>query len=286
MIGTEYLGSRKGIGGLSLGSLSGLMVPNAGWTPERISSLYRWLDIGGGTGMYSDAGTAPAILNGQVYRLAARNDPAKYLDQSISSKQPLLKQGANGIWYLEPDGTDDFLQTTSGTLSQVNTIAFVWIPSGAAAPNNNAERVVDGGSGTRQLIDGNGLGGSKTWQYYAGTSVINSGSSYTNGLPYRVIAEFNGASTKLIVNGTDVATGSTPGSTGITGLTLFTDNAGSTSTAAAGKLMQYCDFSTALSASEKLDLDAWLLTQIPTQYPGIRDSFGAVSFSENTFGGL
>lgn len=77
------------------------------WTPASLSSLVAWFDPSYGT--YSDAGTTPAVVGDPVYRWVSRNSGSIYAEQATLANRPILRQGANGKYYLEFDGTNDRL---------------------------------------------------------------------------------------------------------------------------------------------------------------------------------
>lgn len=97
------MGALTGLSGLS--GLSGLVgsgiVP---FTPAQLTGLWAWFDPSFGT--YSDAGITPANVGDPVYRHVSRNDPLIYVEQATIGNRPVLRQGANGKYFLEH--TSDF----------------------------------------------------------------------------------------------------------------------------------------------------------------------------------
>lgn len=71
-----------------------------------------WLDFGDLTTMFQDAaGTIPAVENNQVALIRDKSGRGNHVTQSGSNRPILRRTGA--VWYLEFDGTDDYLQTPS-----------------------------------------------------------------------------------------------------------------------------------------------------------------------------
>lgn len=92
------------------------------WTPASLSSLALWFDPHPSAGcIWSDAGTTLAVAGDPVYRWKATN-AATYVQQTTLANRPILRQGANGKYYLEFDGVNDYLSITG--LSNIDCTNF------------------------------------------------------------------------------------------------------------------------------------------------------------------
>lgn len=82
-----------------------------------------WLDFGDLTTMFQDAaGTIPAIENNQVALIRDKSGRGNHVTQSGSNRPILRRTGA--VWYLEFDGTDDYLQTASLDFTGTNKVTL------------------------------------------------------------------------------------------------------------------------------------------------------------------
>lgn len=74
-----------------------------------------WLDPSDFSSMFQDtAGTTPVTATGQsVARINDKSGRGNHFTQSTAGSRPVLQQDGNGKYYLDFDGTDDFLQSTS-----------------------------------------------------------------------------------------------------------------------------------------------------------------------------
>lgn len=225
------------------------------WTPLELASIQDLYD--GDYKAYTDDGTTLADDTDPVKRWVNRVNESQYLEQTTLGLRPLYGIGANGVGYLESDGTDDIMtRSFGGTVSQPTTVFLCAAPLRDATGINN---VIFDGDSARQIIYGaNGTPG--VWAYFAG-SLTNSTESFDVGEWKRVIAVFDGASSKLFINGVQVANGA-PGSNGIDRFTLFS---GFDGTAGANVQLSVAGLCTAaISGSDLTRLDAYMLRKVPT----------------------
>ena len=110
----------------------------AAWTPAALPSLLAWFDPS--YGVYSDAGTTPAVVGDPVYRWVTRNNSSIYAEQATLANRPILRQGANGRYYLEFDGSNDKLLCPSDQ----NTNTWFANYQAAATGFANAKRIRSG----------------------------------------------------------------------------------------------------------------------------------------------
>lgn len=230
-------------------------VASSAFTPASLPGIASWYD--GDYRVESDGSGTLAVAAGTVQRWVNRINEAQYLDQQTLNFKPIYRVGANGIGYLESDGTNDSMARTFTSASQPQTLFCCVCPKRNAS--GGLQYVVDGGSTGRHIIYAN-TGTPGKWSYFAG-SAQNSTADYTVDQWFRVIAVFNGASSKLIVNGTTVSTAN-PGSNGTEGETIFSDNIGSN--CAQAFMSQFGRVSGALSSGDITLLDAFLLSKVPT----------------------
>ena len=158
------------------------------WNPSSMSDLVAWFDPS--FGVYSDAGTTPAVVGDPVYRWVSKNSGSIYAEQTVLANRPILRQGANGKYYLEGNGTSTYIASGS--------IAALGLPSsiGLLMYHGSKGRSFNGTSGNWLLgthnvnyprmygnlgfvVNGdNLLSGNRVWRRYVGTSVNADGHCY------------------------------------------------------------------------------------------------------------
>ena len=94
------------------------------WTPATLfanAEVGGWYDPSDLTTLFQDAaGTTPVTAVEQpVGRVLDKSGRGNHLSQSTSTARPVLKQDANGCYYLKFDGTDDSL--SSGSIDFTST---------------------------------------------------------------------------------------------------------------------------------------------------------------------
>lgn len=99
------------------GSAIGIGFSSNRWSPLRLfadGTQGLLLDPADLSSMFQDAaGTTPVTAAGQpVGLIRDKSGRGNHLSQATSSAKPILRQEANGRYYLEPDGIDDLLSAT------------------------------------------------------------------------------------------------------------------------------------------------------------------------------
>jgi hypothetical protein len=82
-----------------------------------------YIDVSDSSTLFQDtAGSTPVTATGQtVARINDKSGRGHHLVQSNSIKRPTYQQDAQGKYYLDFDGSNDFLQTTNGVLASSAT---------------------------------------------------------------------------------------------------------------------------------------------------------------------
>ncbi len=202
------LDSMGGGGGAPF-SPSGLFVSNTGawYDPSDLSSMFQ----------LSTGATAPAV-NSPVGYLGDKSGNGNHALQATVGARPILRQDGGGRYYLEFDGSDDFLRaafTIAQPFDRVSAVQQVTWFSG--------ERLFDGVTGIAATLYQSGV--SPAIQHYNGSAALNNNqlALTTNGV---VTERFNGASSRMAVNNNAYLTGDTgalvPG-----GVTIAANNGGS-----------------------------------------------------------
>lgn len=169
--------------------------------PDAIAGLKAWYKADGVLWQDS-ARTTPATADGDpVGSWDDASGVGTHAIQATSTKRPLLKTGIlNAKPVLRFDGVDDFLAAVAfgAALAQPNTIFAVYTNGTNAA----GEVITDGDSASRHQLAARGAayaGGAQAGMY-AGT-VLAGGASYAGATSRIFAAKFNGASSKLWVDG-------------------------------------------------------------------------------------
>ena len=225
------------------------------WTPEALSSLVAWFDPS--YGVYSDAGTTPAVVDDPVYRWVSRNNASLYLEQATLSQRPILKQAAGGDKYLLSDGTDDAMvpsiqiaPTSATMLIQLyktggSDDATGWgcFGTGGNTHCNFADGSIYDSFGTTSRASFTGLAWQNNWVRYActsqGGSIIfraNGSQIYSRGTN---TVGWRSRTSQALFAGTPPAAGAWNGRTG------------------------HFVVSEALSANDLASLETWALAEIP-----------------------
>jgi hypothetical protein len=139
------------------------------------------------------------------------------LEQATSADQPRIiidgvLQEENNVPVVRFSGSPQKMTNSSVTLSQPNTIILVAKNNSGSTSVNAIDGITD-----RQAIYSDGSGNAS---YYASTTQSGS-TTWGTTLVRKVIALFNGSSSKLRMDGTDISTGN-PGATGLTGISVGT----------------------------------------------------------------
>lgn len=126
--------------------------------------LYDHKDI---TSFFSDAAmTTQAVVNGEVLAVADRSGNGYHRKQTTAGKGPTLRQ-AGSLYYLDYDGSNDFLVTPSIDLTAANALTLC-MGAAKVTGNNNALLVENSVSGTTNngtiRISTNG-GSIENWEF-------------------------------------------------------------------------------------------------------------------------
>lgn len=274
---TDYAGSETisistndGAGGTDSESIAITVT----WTPDSVASLALWFNPDPAAGcIWSDAGTTIAQVGDPVYRWKASNS-ATYLQQTTLANRPILRQGANGKYYLEFDGSNDYLNVTGLTpidfanffiaanlkLDVIGNNRFAWGHSGAYT-----------GSGFYAIID---------LYYSTPTDFLNSRFSDNDQSPLstasysaaantswqRASHQFDGTTNTLYENNVSKAT-NTPAALSTANITRICIGSGAT-----GVTSQNCDCNIGhyvmctddLSSGNRALIETYLAAQEPT----------------------
>src|SRR5215471_9045052 len=223
-------------------------------TPDKISGLKAWwkadsLGLTDGTAVSSWGDSSASGIA---------------LTQATSANQPIFKTNIlNGNPVVRFDGIDDRLRAASTLgLSQPNTI-FIVVGNWNSSTAGNLVDVATG-DGARQLVaydTGVALG------FYAGTGFVSDAPATHPGY-ICISALFNGASSTINVNGTQVLTGN-PGSNGLGQPTIGSDGGN----AFGGDIAEIIVFNRALTAAERANVENYLGNKYGIQTSGTSAPF-------------
>ena len=185
----------------------------AAFTPASISGLKLWVKAD--TGLYKDAAkTQPATTNGDaIYTWADQSGNGYDFTQSTLANRPTLATSAqNGLSAVAFDGTNSAMVTASFTaLSQPNTV-FIVAPVG-----RSQDYLFDGLASSGRTAAADQLLTVGKMSAYAGAALEYTRTP-TSALKVWAFV-FNGVSSKIYENGTQVASGNANANT-ISGFTL------------------------------------------------------------------
>jgi len=71
-----------------------------------------WYDPSDLSTLFQEDGTTPAVVNGVVGKVLDKSGNGNHLVQTVQTKCPILRQ-SGGLYYLDFDGTDDGLETST-----------------------------------------------------------------------------------------------------------------------------------------------------------------------------
>jgi hypothetical protein len=247
-------------------------VGGAAWTPESLSSLLAWYDPS--RNIFSDAGTTAAVLDDPVYQWAPRNAGAAAAltgVQTTLGRRPLLKQGANGKYYIQLDGSDDSLFTTYTTaFARDITVAAQIRGEDGGGSHDPYASAISKNSGT--AFKGWLLGFRSTTREFGVTSPSVASIAYSSAISdatwYRGVMTVTSPASALYtiyLNGSSAATGTTTDGQHQAGDTLvigqdFTGTGGSWK----GNVGHVVLCSGVLSAGDLALLDAFFQAEMPT----------------------
>ena len=147
-------------------------VPTAYGQAFSPASLFRngekgaWYDISDLSTLFQEDGTTPAVVDGIVGKVLDKSGNGKHIVQTTDTKCPILKQDGS-LYYLEFDGIDDGLQTSSNIDFTATDTMSVF--AGARKENNANEVVAElsnniGDGSTTGAFRLNAVGGD-VWRY-------------------------------------------------------------------------------------------------------------------------
>lgn len=146
--------------------------------------------------IYTDDGVTPATTDGEtIYRLNDRSGNGRNLIQATAGSRPTLRN-SGALWWLEFDGTDDFLQTTTFTFAQpltrINALSQTsWTSLDVIFDGTlNAMRLYQSGSTPNIVMRGSAVGPGNTGATIGSNRVVieiingaSSSSQVDNGTP-------------------------------------------------------------------------------------------------------
>lgn len=191
---------------------------DAAFDPRSIGNLAYWLDA-------SDASTITTV-SGNVSEWRSKVGTSLVASQTVALNRPAYTTaGRNGRNVVTFDGSNDFLTTSTLSINQPFTIVWIGNSTGSA-PNASpalGPYICDGStSGTRVAIAWNGSAttADNGRPFMFAGSVIQPSAGATAYNAWSVVsAVFNGASSRMRANGSEVASGNA-GATNITALSL------------------------------------------------------------------
>jgi len=160
-----------------------------GWSPRSLFAAGEqgvWYDPSDLSTMFEDsAGTTSAVLDGPVGKILDKSGRGNHATQATSTKRPILKQDANGKYYLLFDGVDDALATAGINFSatdKMSVFAGVRKLSDAAQACVAAVGLNGGTAGVNAelgLLLAPGAAAASTYWWRAGGSLIGSAANAT-----------------------------------------------------------------------------------------------------------
>lgn len=223
-----------------------------GFDPRRIAGLAYWLDA-------SDSTTITTV-SGAVSEWRSKVSGTTATQSSAANRPAYTLAGRNGRNVVTFDGTSSFM--TTGTLSINQPLTIFWAGSVTGTAATYAPYIFDGTlSGNRVAVGWNSDGATKNgriWAFSGSSNVIEPASGQQAYGPWSVVAGvFNGASSLVRSNGSQVASG-TLGGNNVDALTLgsrFNQAAGSFINGPWGAFLIY---NRALSADEMQRVERYL----------------------------
>lgn len=112
-----------------------------------------WYDPSDLTTMFQDAaGTTPvSAVNDPVGKILDKSGNGNHATQSTTTSRPLLKQDANGRFYLSFDGVDDYLDFTALAISN-QTICFGFAPTSSITAATSTQTITANKTGDGSFI--------------------------------------------------------------------------------------------------------------------------------------
>lgn len=170
-----------------------------------------WYDPSDFSTMFQDsAGTTAVTAVGQpVGKLLDKSGRGNHATQAVSASRPLLQQAANGKYYLDFDGSDDYLDMPHIDMpSSMGAYFGISITGGAGLNRGIWSQRNNSAFGGEYLL----IGGADTFMYYTGTSFsFNALVGTATTLNQTMVVSINRDSSKRIQSTASEATGSVSG---------------------------------------------------------------------------
>ena len=192
--------------------------PNVLGTTATVSGTYSWTLASGAANGNISINTS--VFTGSVSSISVRELPGNHATQATAASRPILKQDANGKYYLLFDGVDDSLSTASidfTSTDKMSVFAGVRKLSDAAA-GTVAELSLSSNSnnGTFAMFAPGSVAPTLDFRSKGTSSVLVSATPFAS--PITVIStgtgDISGAVTTIRVNGTQAATSAASPGTG------------------------------------------------------------------------
>jgi hypothetical protein len=177
-----------------------------------------WYDPSDFSTMYQDnLGVTPVTAVGQtVGRIEDKSGNGNHATQATAASRPILRQTAGGLYYLEFDGTDDFLVTGNIDFSatdEMTVIAGVRKLSDAASASLVELSASDSANAGTFAVYAPSASGQPRYQYRSRGDASLSAAAFTNAAIAAPVtnvvtglSDISGDSVALRINGAEVAT--------------------------------------------------------------------------------
>ena len=188
------------------------------WSPRELPALEVWQDFSVAGTLFTDAGTTQVVNDSDaIYQANDRSGHGNHVIQTSAPARPLHKRNilngrAVGRFDAINDGMTCATPTLSQPLTQIVVVKLAVVDSVANIPLDSL-----GGTGC-WVGTWSGL-----WSIYAGSSVNSPGSVAADTNATILVGTFNGASSKLWINGGVGGVAGGPGSNGMSGLSIGYD---------------------------------------------------------------
>lgn len=208
------------------------------FTPSDIASLWGWWDASQET----DESDGAAIAT-----LTDRSTGGRDVTQGTAGLRPIYRAtGLNSRPSADFDGTDDILSVASVTLAQPFTVAAVAIVD----TTGSARNFFSAATGT--VLLGTTNANPPKAVMYGGANLLSSNTTPA-GTPFKVLAFYNGASSKIRLNGTETTGAANPGGFSATALRI-----GGASLPWDGDIGELIVFNAVLNADEITQVEDYL----------------------------
>lgn len=202
--------------------ISMMVSQSVGWRPSQIANVKYWLSakVMGSLWQLSTFATPVTADTDPVGGWKDQSGQGNNVIQATAGFRPLWYSGA-GYPYIMGDGVDDFLRkATTPSLAQVNT---VFIVVSQMSSTGVSQQIVDGGAGTtnRNQIIITTVGNLRIAANTSLTSAV-----FVDAAFHTLEAVFNGASSALYEESTQIITPQQAGAGALDGITLLATRTG------------------------------------------------------------